>query len=31
MAIANAGLSFGGEELWEREGANRTDFQKLPA
>jgi hypothetical protein len=31
MAIANAGLSFGGEELWKREGANRTDFQKLSA
>ena len=31
MAIANPSLGLGGEELWERQGANRTDFQKLSA
>jgi hypothetical protein len=31
MAIANTSLGLGSEELWEREGANRTDFQKLSA
>jgi hypothetical protein len=31
MTIPNTSLGLGGEELWEREGANRTDFQKLSA
>jgi hypothetical protein len=31
MAIANTSLGLGGKELWEREGTNGTDFQKLSA
>jgi hypothetical protein len=31
MTIPNTSLGLGGEELWKREGANRTDFQKLSA
>ena len=31
MAIANPSLGLGGKELWEGEGAYRTDFQKLSA
>jgi hypothetical protein len=31
VAIANASLGLGGEELWKRQCTNGTDFQKLSA
>jgi hypothetical protein len=31
MAIAYTSLSFGSEELWERQCANGTDFYELTA